>query len=562
MVHVCTAVSSLVPLCAAAAAGKRPGSGSSAAVDSAAGNKKPSSKQPKQRGGNTFYDNAPTEQGSALQPMITNSITQISDDSPTDRQELEEIVGEWGGSFNYIQVSAAFSKAAKLRSLRAAESRPLLNQLAVMWDSLLPNAEPRQLANVLWACGKLRYMNPQLWTSTLARYVQLLQNSKQDIPSQELSSALHGMANVALANRGVVPGMAAPAVEAEVREIVKLVCKCATHPFLEGVSPQAISNTLWACAKLRINPGGAALDTLVRGMARPDMREAAEPQALANTLWAASELQRRCGWQPAVKQQVWLQLLGEQQRLKIADRGTPIDVFDAALAVMRLSTAGAADAAGLVISQEFAQQCVLQLLQGKVAQQLQLWDAQAIANSMYACAQLRICDARFLNDAAAFAHKWLPRAVALEVDQVAYACKVLQYGNQQLMAAVLQHSKRLLQQHVRPHESLLRCRLAAQVGCAVAALDMQQLAGDVRELVASSGVARQRDAAASHDSDAGVLHASNVNAGLLGMLWDTHPWLLQHQLLDGQGLAGLLSQQQLEAGRAAAAVFHAQTQQL
>lgn len=62
MVHVCTAVSSLVPLCAAAAAGKRPGSGSSAADDSAAGKKKPSSKQPKQRGGNNFCDNAPTEQ--------------------------------------------------------------------------------------------------------------------------------------------------------------------------------------------------------------------------------------------------------------------------------------------------------------------------------------------------------------------------------------------------------------------------------------------------------------------------------------------------------------------
>jgi hypothetical protein len=44
------------------------------------------------------------------------------------------------------------------------------------------------------------------------------------------------------------------------------------------------------------------------------------------------------------------------------------------------------------------------------------------------------------------------------------------------------------------------------------------------------------------------------------MLWDVHAWLVQHQLLDGRGLAGLLSEQQLAEGRAAAEAYRAQQQ--
>jgi hypothetical protein len=37
-----------------------------------------------------------------------------------------------------------------------------------------------------------------------------------------------------------------------------------------------------------------------------------------------------------------------------------------------------------------------------------------------------------------------------------------------------------------------------------------------------------------------------------------HDWLVQQQLLDGKGLAGLLSKQQLEDGRLAAEAYYAQ----
>jgi hypothetical protein len=502
-------------------------------------------------------------QDKALEASINSSIMQIHVASPTAFQELTNIVSQQGSSFGYINASTAMVKAAKLRHLQPAAAGPLLDALAGIWDSVLPDAEPRQLANVLWACGKLRYTNVQLWSSTLAAYMEVLQHNEQHIPCQELSSVLHGMATVAAANRGVVPGFSWFAAEEAVCQVVGRVCTCVSPPLQKAVSPQAISNALWACAKLRINPGDAALDTLLQAMAQPAMLSAAAPQALANTMWAASELQRRCGWQPQLQQQVWQRLLGEQQLKNLADRGTPNEVSNTILAVMRLSTAAEATAAaGLaaapVISQEFAQQCALRLLQGRISQQLKAWSSQAIANSMFACARLGVYNARFLGDASALAHKWLPGAAATGVEQAACACKVLQFRDGRLMAAVVKRSKQLLQQRGRGqlYEGSLRCKLAAQVSYAVAALDLQQLADDVRELVIISGVAQQ------HDTDAGydVLPTSNCIAGQLGMLWEVHAWLVQHRLLDGQGLAGLLSQQQLEQGRAASDNYHAQHQ--
>lgn len=74
---------------------------------------------------------------------------------------------------------------------------------------------------------------------------------------------------------------------------------------------------------------------------------------------------------------------------------------------------------------------------------------------------------------------------------------------------------------------------------------MKHLAGDVRQLVASTRVA----------------HSAKLIAADASMLWEVHQWLLQQQLLDGQGLAGLLSPQQLAAGQAAAEAYRAQQAQ-
>jgi hypothetical protein len=156
--------------------------------------------------------------------MITNSIKEISNDSFTGLQEQSDVIDQWGSSFGYIQVSAAFVKAANLRKLQPAPAKSVLTQLAGMWDSVLPYAEARQLANVLWACGKLRYADPQLWSSTLAAVQQQLHPGKQEHNSTDIANIMHGLATAAATMRGV-PGVSHADLEAQCASLVN-ACDC------------------------------------------------------------------------------------------------------------------------------------------------------------------------------------------------------------------------------------------------------------------------------------------------------------------------------------------------
>jgi hypothetical protein len=309
---------------------------------------------------------------------------------------------------------------------------------------------------------------------------------------------------------------------------------------MERVDPQGLSNTLWAIAKLRINPTDAALNSLLQAMARPAMLEAVQPQELSNTLWAVSELQQRCSWQPQVEQRVWQRLLDEQQVGKVASSGTPQHVSNNLLALGRLSAPAAP--AVPAVDQETAQRCALQLLQGKVAQNLDRWEPQHISNSMRAVAKTGMFAASFVDRAAAIAPVWLSSSGPSHMVQVSYACRELQYKHELLMPAVLRRTQQLVQQ---PGPVFERTGMAIGVCYAVAKLDMKQLAGGVRALLGRTD----------------LKHLDGSIPTTLGMLWDVHAWLVQHQLLDGQGLAGLLSQQQLEQGRVASEAFYAQQQQ-
>jgi hypothetical protein len=484
-------------------------------------------------------------QGTALSRMITKRITEAE-----QLQELEDIVDEWGSSFESINTSSLFVRAAKLlqrRQTPAASKWALLDRLAAKWEQQNDYANQRGRANVLWACSKLQFANPKLWSYTLAAFRQRLQAGDQDDgTSQHIANVVYSLANIALTNKGQVPGVPSTEVEAAVRELLEHMRIVVTHPQMPGVDPQHISNSLWACAKLRINPGNAVINTLLQAFSRPTLLEDSLSQNVTNTLWAVSELRQRCRWQPGVEQRVWQRLLGEQQLKKIANSRVSGEVSNALLALQRLSSACSADeAAAPVISQEFAQTCVLQLLQGRTAQQLDTWSEQAVANSMFACAQLGVHDDRFVTNVSASAPKWLPGSVAAGVQQMAYACRVLQIRDPQLLAGIVQRSKHLLIKHRgRPLQDSDRVALAAHVGCAVGVLDMQPLAGDALQLVASSGVNRD----------------NKLNPADASMLWQVHAWLVQQQLLDGQGLAGLLSEQQLAQGKAAAEACRAQQQ--
>jgi hypothetical protein len=225
-------------------------------------------------------------------------------------------------------------------------------------------------------------------------------------------------------------------------------------PRLDGVEPQHISNVLWACAKLRINPGDAALNSMLQAMARPAMLEAVDTQALANTVWAVSELQQQCGWQPQVDRRVWQRLRSELQLSRVADKGQPQHVASTLLALARLSAApAAAEAAATtepVIEAEFARQCSQQLLQGRTAQQLKSWEAQAVANCMWACGRLGVYEAGFFDRAAAAARGWLSSALRADVLQVALACRLLPCSQQQLLDRLVGRTEQLLLPHPKP----------------------------------------------------------------------------------------------------------------
>ncbi|KAF6263979.1 hypothetical protein COO60DRAFT_266345 [Scenedesmus sp. NREL 46B-D3] len=233
-----------------------------------------------------------------------------------------------------------------------------------------------------------------------------------------------------------------------------------------------------------------------------------------------------------------------------AQLGIPQQVANVVLSLSRLSmppppAAAAAAAAAAAppppvppaISREVAELYVLQLLQGRLAQQLKRWSAQDVSSIMWACGKLHVINTQFFDKAAAAAPSWLPGAITPNLVQAAYACRILQYKDQQLMALIVTRSKQVQQQQQQqqqrrqqlkhdPHDTRRQqedMNLAAVVGYAIAVLDMQQLAGDVRELVASSRVTPK----------------SRLGSADAGMLWEVHAWLVQHQLLDGRGLAGL-----------------------
>jgi hypothetical protein len=487
-------------------------------------------------------------------------IRQLSDDSPTAPAELAAIVNKWISSSYSPLASAAFAKAAHLQHLNpaAARTKVMLRKLARLWSEQLPTSDPQGMIDVLRVCGKLQYMDTGLWKSTLPALVQTLQDGKHAVTAQSLVSVLQVLA--ALGNKSKVPGVPPAEVEAAVQQLCSNLQLLVTQPQQNAAAhPEHISTALWACAELRISPGAAVLDGLLQAIEQPAMLDAATPRALSEALWAVGRLHQQCNWQPRLQQ-----LLGEQQLARIAD--APQGVAIALLALVWLSSAAqppaaaapaavpaAAAAVPAAISMQSARPLAIRLLQGQVAQQLDLWNAQAVANSMWASAKLGVYDAGFIDRVVAAAPEWLAEPSVPVLTQVAWACKTLPLQEQQqrqLLQVVVQASNALFAlpggeaRRLAWQSRVLRYRVhvAATVGSSVAALDMQDLAGAVRELVANSSTKPERPVSTSNISPVG-----------LAMLWEVHAWLVQQQLLDGQGLAGLLSEQQLAEGKAAAA---------
>ena len=414
--------------------------------------------------------------------LITNEIVRCE-----GVHELSDVYNQWGGSFDYIHAAAALVKCGKLPG---GGRSSLVDKLCSTWLMQLPQAGLQQCANVLWACVRL---GPgavdRMWDPTWEAYIQLLQKE----------STAEG-----------------------------------------GGSPQNVANALWACGKLRKQPSAPELQLMVQTFLRPKVLSEARPQALANVVWALGEMSQLPGWQGGVSEQDIQQLLAMQQLLLVSANG-----WDTANVVWGL--ARMAGGQGPIIGVDCARGCSKQLLD-IVCDRIPSWEPQSICNVMWACGELGLADTPIMAAAVAAAPCWLPRSTIPGLCQAVTACAALQYRDEAFMQACLQRGLQLLGQQQqskkqgRSSRPLLAAegdKLAAICCLSVTRLDIQLLAGPAYELVFRSGIGRQ----------------PNTNLGNLKRLWVFHSWLLQHQLLDGQGLTGLLTQQQLQRGAREAAAF-------
>jgi hypothetical protein len=304
--------------------------------------------------------------------------------------------------------------------------------------------------------------------------------------------------------------------------------------------PQNLANPLWACAKLRKQLSAEDLQLLMQTFLQPGVLGEATPQNVGNITWALGELCRRSDWQGGVNQQDVQQLLGKQQLLLVSAHNQETSNVVFGLARM-------AGCRAPVVSTDFARERGKQLLY-LAHDRIGSWEPHTVCNVVWACGELALTDTTIMPLVVAAAPGWLPSSIQAGLCQVVTACAELQYRDQAFIQACLQHALHLLgpqQQPTRqgrgskPMTPADRDKLAAVCCISVARLDMQSLAGLAWELLSRSGVARR----------------PSIHPKQLRQLWVFHNWLLQQQLLDGKGLTGLLTQQQLQQGKKEAQTF-------
>lgn len=329
-----------------------------------------------------------------------------------DLAQLQQIVQQHGSNFNAIHAAAAFAQAAKLAGSSSTSSasagdganssaQPLLELLLPIWTAALPQASPREVASVAHACTKLTCTDEQLWSSTVAAFMQ--QGFLQQANARDLSILAYSLATAAgsvgqpgsSSSGGSVPGVAAEQVQSILQAIAAQLAALLQQPAASAISCQSIANVLWAVAKLESSITAAQLVGFMNAMVQPRMLAAADDQSLASSLWAISQMQqllaaqqrngpqtRRQQSQAKEQQQqheqehIWHRLLGQEQLAKLA-QGSPQAVSNTLLALSRLSSGP-----GHALSVPFAQQCAAQLLSGPTAQQLASWNARVRAQGV------------------------------------------------------------------------------------------------------------------------------------------------------------------------------------
>jgi hypothetical protein len=302
------------------------------------------------------------------------------------------------------------------------------------------------------------------------------------------------------------------------------------------VKPQEISNALYAAAKLRQQPQPDELVLLVKAFVQPTVLAKATSQAIANVIWSLGLLSSTPGWKAEVNQELLQQLLAPRLLASVTAEGVPQAVSNVLVGLSRMCT-GSSPLLSTAAAQEYAQQLLSSVWLNRVSS----WNTQSITNAMWAMGEFTFKDEGFLRAAVAAAPNWLLKSTPFDLAQAATACAQLQYQDEHFMRLLLQRGQQMLQLDRRSQGKSVsqadKATIAALCCSSVAHLDLRGLAGLARSLVADSSIGQQSRT-----------HPSNMRR-----LWVFHSWLLEHQLLDGKGLAGLVTEQQLQQGEREAA---------
>lgn len=140
----------------------------------------------------------------------------------------------------------------------------------------------------------------------------------------------------------------------------------------------------------------------------------------------------------------------------------------------------------------------------------------------------------FVAKAVKAAEMWVPNSAAEGLQQAALPWALLQYQEETFLRLLPCRAPSLMQQQPpskapsgsRAVSAADRHSLVTVLAASIEHLDMQQLAGVARNLVTGSGVGGQ----------------ASTNPSNVQRLWLFRAWLLQHQLLDGRGLTGLVTE--------------------
>jgi hypothetical protein len=393
-----------------------------------------------------------------------------------------------------------------------------VQQLVQHFVSVLSQATPQAVSNTLWAAATLGVQLSEGDVQQLVqRFVRVLPQAKP----QEVSNTLWTVATLAVQLSGddaqqlmqhfvrvlpqanpqnasntlwAVATLGVQLTEGDVQQLVQRFVRV-----LQDAKPPAVSNTLWAVAKLGVQlPEGDTQELMQRFV---QVLPQATPQNVSNTLWAVATLGVQLT-EGDVQQLV-------QHFVRVLQDAKPQAVSN---------TLWAAATLGVQLQQGDVQKLVQRLVQ--VLPQAK---PQEVSNSLWAVATMgRTLPARQLDQLLSHFQAQLPGCKPQEVANTAWACGRMQYAPLQL-----QWGARL--QDRKAGEGCNLQGICSLCWCA-AVLDLQQYVPQVLQLAA----------ACSHMWGTAV-------GEVLCQLYQVHLWLLDSQLpAPGQGLLGVLSQQQLQ----------------